>query len=180
MLLTDTRCAQLGAKILRQHAMAVDDVHATDIRQTIDIMQQIMMDTHGVGIAAPQVNVSKRIIIVASRPTKRYPYAPLMAPTVMINPSFQVLSDTKEKGWEGCLSIPAIRALVPRYQAITTQYTDLQGILRTLNLDGFVARIFQHECDHLDGKLFLDRVEDNGDIISESEYYKLTAKLSAG
>lgn len=165
--------AQLGAKILRQQALVVDDVHAADIRQAIDLMQQTLAGTQGVGLAAPQIKVSKRIIIVASRPTRRYPYAPLMEPTVMINPSFQALSDAKEKGWEGCLSIPAIRALVPRYQRITTQYTDQQGVLRTLELEGFVARIFQHECDHLDGKLYLDRVEDNGEIISESEYYKL-------
>ncbi|MDO9105182.1 MAG: peptide deformylase [Methylovulum sp.] len=167
--------AQLGAKILRQHALAVEDVHAPDIRQTIELMQQIMMDTQGVGIAAPQICVSKRIIIVASRPTKRYPYAPQMAPTVMINPNFQPLSDQTEKGWEGCLSIPAIRALVPRYQAISSQYTDLQGVRRTINLEGFIARIFQHECDHLDGKLYLDRVENNGEIISETEFYKLIA-----
>ena len=167
--------AQLGAKILRQQALAVEDVHAADIRQAIDLMQQTLSGTQGVGLAAPQINVSKRIIIVASRPTRRYPYAPLMEPTVMINPYFQALSDAKEKGWEGCLSIPAIRALVPRYQSITTQYTDQQGVLRTLELEGFVARIFQHECDHLDGKLYLDRVEDNGEIISESEYYKLLA-----
>jgi len=175
MIPADTRCVQLGAKILRQRAIAVDDVQGADIRQAIDIMQQTLAGTQGVGIAAPQINVSKRIIIVASRPTRRYPYAPFMEPTVMINPSFQALSDTKEKAWEGCLSIPSIRALVPRYQAITTQYTDRQGVLKTLNLEGFVARIFQHECDHLDGKVYLDRVEDNGDIISESEYYKLIA-----
>lgn len=166
---------QLGAKILRQTAIAVNDVHAADIRQTIDIMQQTLAGTQGVGIAAPQINVSKRIVIVASRPTKRYPHAPFMAPTVMINPSFQALSDTREKDWEGCLSIPGIRALVPRYQTITAQYTDQQGALRTLTLESFVARIFQHEYDHLDGKMYLDRVEDNGDIIAESEFYKLAA-----
>jgi peptide deformylase len=99
-----------------------------------------------------------------------------MEPTVMINPSFQPLSDDREKGWEGCLSVPSIRALVPRYQVITAHYTNRQGKLKTLTLEDFVARIFQHECDHLDGKVFLDRVEDNGDIICESEYYKLIAR----
>ena len=175
MIQAEPYCVQLGAKILREHAIAVDDIHAADIRQTIDRMEKIMIETQGVGIAAPQVNVSKRIIIVASHPTRRYPYAPFMASTAMLNPAFQALSDVKEKSWEGCLSIPSIRALVPRYQSIVAQYTDLQGVFRELELNGFVARIFQHECDHLDGKVYLDRVEDNADIISEHEYYKLIA-----
>ena len=78
-----------------------------------------------------------------------------------------------EKSWEGCLSIPGIRALVPRYTEIRVQYTDQRGELIELELEGFVARVFQHEVDHLDGRVYLDRVEDNRDIIAESEYLKL-------
>jgi peptide deformylase len=165
--------AQLGAKVLRQIAESVEDVHAVEIRQIIEAMQSTLASTQGVGIAAPQISESKRIIIVASRPTARYPHAPQMAPTVMINPSFQALSEHKEKGWEGCLSIPGIRALVPRYTEIMIQYTDQQGSVIELKLDGFVARIFQHEVDHLEGRVYLDNVEDNRDIIAESEYLKL-------
>jgi len=91
----------------------------------------------------------------------------------MINPCFQILSETQEKGWEGCLSIPGIRALVPRYQEIMVHYTDQQGDLVELKLSGFVARIFQHEVDHLEGKTYLDRVESNLDIFAESEFVKL-------
>jgi len=115
----------------------------------------------------------KRIIIVASRPSPRYPSAPLMTPTVMINPTFTALSNVQEKGWEGCLSIPGIRALVPRYQSIQAQYTDEHGNPVEQVLEDFVARVFQHEADHLDGKVYLDRVENSLDIISESEYFKL-------
>jgi peptide deformylase len=96
-----------------------------------------------------------------------------MEPTVMINPEFEALSDHKEKDWEGCLSIPGIRALVPRYREILIRYTDQQGEWVELRLDGFVARIFQHEYDHLEGRVYLDSVEDNRDIVSESEYFKL-------
>jgi len=165
--------AQLGAKVLRQKAEAVADVHDVKIRQIIEAMQSTLATTSGVGIAAPQISESKQIIIIASRPTPRYPSAPRMEPTVMINPCFEVLSEAQEKGWEGCLSVSGIRALVPRYQEIMIHYTDQQGGLVESKLSGFVARIFQHEVDHLEGKTYLDRVENNADIFSESEYVKL-------
>jgi len=165
--------AQLGDRVLRQQAVAVADVHDVEIRQIITLMQATLAATSGVGIAAPQISQSKRIIIVASHPTPRYPSAPLMEPTVMINPCFQALSNKQEKDWEGCLSIPGIRALVPRYQDIMIHYTDRQGGLVEAKLSGFVARIFQHEVDHLEGKTYLDRVENNADIFAESEYAKL-------
>jgi peptide deformylase len=165
--------AQLGAKVLRQHAEIVEQVDNTDIQQLISDMQTALASTQGVGLAAPQISQLKRIIIVASRPSSRYPNAPLMSPTVMINPVFENLSNDKEKDWEGCLSIPGIRALVPRYKTIRVNYSDEQGNLVERQLDGFVARVFQHEADHLDGKVYLDRVESSADIISESEYFKL-------
>jgi peptide deformylase len=148
-------------------------VHSDETRQIIAAMQTTLASTQGVGIAAPQIGESLQIIIVASRPTARYSHAPLMSPTVMINPSFQALSEDKEKGWEGCLSVPSIRALVPRYTAIKIFYTDEQGNEQTAELKDFVARVFQHEFDHLQGKVFLDRVETNQDIFAESEYLKL-------
>lgn len=170
----DNRCeiAQLGAAILRQMAEPVADVHAPDTGTTITALLDTLADSQGVGLAAPQIGIGKRIVIVASRPTARYPHAPLMEATVMINPSYRPLSEQKEKGWEGCLSIPGIRALVPRHTRIMASYTDPQGGLVSLQLEGFVARVFQHELDHLDGMVYLDRVEDTHDIITESEYFK--------
>jgi peptide deformylase len=165
--------SQLGANVLRRQAQPVVDVHGNETRQIIAAMQTTLASTQGVGIAAPQIGESLQIIIVASRPTPRYSNAPLMLPTVMINPDFQVVMDTKEKDWEGCLSVPSIRALVPRYTAIKICYIDEQGEQQTTELDGFVARVFQHEFDHLQGKVFLDRVESNQDIFAESEYFKL-------
>jgi peptide deformylase len=165
--------AQLGANVLRLPAQRVTDSRSAEIRQLIATLQDTLATTQGVGIAAPQISVSKRIIIIASRPTPRYPSAPLMEPTVMINPAFQTLSDTQEKDWEGCLSIPGIRALVPRYTEILINYTDQQGAGVKTRLEGFVARVFQHEFDHLEGVVYLDRVEDNRDIFAESEYFKI-------
>jgi peptide deformylase len=169
--------AQLGAKVLRQKAETVVDVYDVEIRQIIEAMLSTLAATQGVGIAAPQISESKRIIIIASRPTPRYPSAPLMEPIVMINPDFQPLSEAQEQGWEGCLSIPGIRALVPRYREIMIRYTDQQGGLIESKLTGFVARVFQHETDHLEGVTYLDRVENNADIFAESEYVKLMEGL---
>lgn len=171
--------AQLGDKILRQKAQIVVDAHDVEVLRIIEAMQSTLASTSGVGIAAPQISESKQIIIIASRPTPRYPLAPLMEPTVMINPSFQALSEIQQKDWEGCLSIPGIRALVPRYQEILIGYTDIQGGLVEAQLSGFVARIFQHEVDHLEGKTYLDRVENNADIFAESEFFKLIDDIDA-
>jgi peptide deformylase len=165
--------AQLGATVLRQHADFVYDVNNPEIRTIIKAMHTTLASTQGVGLAAPQISQLKRIIIVASRPSTRYPKAPQMEPTVMINPVFEALTDEKEKDWEGCLSIPGIRALVPRFKAIKVHYTDEQNKPFEQELEGFVARVFQHEADHLDGKVYLDRVESSLDIISESEYLNL-------
>ncbi|MCF6202508.1 MAG: peptide deformylase [Methylococcaceae bacterium] len=165
--------AQLGDCILRQQALRVSDVNTSHIKQIIKTMKTMLSTSKGVGVAAPQLFESLRIVIVASRPSERYPLAPKMDPVVMINPSFKVLSQSKKKDWEGCLSIPGIRALVPRYENIQIDYADEQGNIQELIAENFVARIFQHEYDHLNGLVYLDRVENNNDIIAESEFQKL-------
>ncbi len=165
--------AQLGATVLRQQADKVTDVSSAETQQIINALKDTLASTQGVGIAAPQISISKQIIIVASRPSTRYPHAPLMEPTIMINPSYQALSDHNEKDWEGCLSIPGIRALVPRYTDIEITYTDINSQLVSMQFSGFIARVFQHEFDHLDGTVYLDRVDDNKDIFAESEYFKI-------
>jgi peptide deformylase len=167
--------AQLGAEVLRRPAEAVTDVNSAETREIIATLRATLASTEGVGIAAPQISISKQIMIVASRPTARYPNAPFMPATVMINPSFQALSEHKEKGWEGCLSVPSIRALVPRYTAIKISYLDEQDRSQSAEFHDFLARVFQHELDHLHGKVFLDSVDNNRDIFAESEYFKLFA-----
>src|SRR3990167_11421221 len=107
--------AQLGQPILRQKAQRVENIKATNIQQMIDDLLATVMDVNGVGISAPQVYQSYRIFIVASHPNPRYPNAPLMKPTPIINP--KILSHNKEikKDWEACLSIPGLRGLIARY-----------------------------------------------------------------
>jgi len=161
---------QLGNPILRQQAQLVDNVQDEHIQQLIDALIATAAASSGVGIAAPQVSESYRLFIVASRPNPRYPNAPAMEPTAMINPQIIAHSTDVVKGWEGCLSIPGIRGLVPRYQAIEVEYMTRYGQLHRQELTDFVARIFQHEYDHLDGIVFLDRVESTQDMMSEQEY----------
>lgn len=167
--------ALLGEPVLRRIAESIDDVTSTEIQQLAAQMLFTLDGSNGVGLAAPQIFESKRIIVVASKPTPRYPYAPEMPATVMINPEFVPLSDVMQKDYEGCLSIPSIRALVPRYQFIRVTYTDLTGQRLEVNFDGFIARVFQHEYDHLNGLVYLDRVDNNQDIISEAMFLKLIA-----
>lgn len=162
--------AQVGNPILRQQAHLVNNVREEHLQQLIDALLITASASNGVGIAAPQVSASYRLFIVASRPNARYPNAPLMEPTAMINPQIITHSTDIVKGWEGCLSIPGIRGLVPRFQAIEVEYTTRDGQLHRQELTDFVARIFQHEYDHLDGIIFLDRVESTQDLMSEQEY----------
>ncbi len=163
---------QLGDPILRQKATLVENVSDERIQKLIDDLTTTVAQANGVGIAAPQVAESCRLFIVASRPNPRYPNAPEMEPTAMINPKIIASSTEIVKGWEGCLSIPGIRGLVPRFQAIEVEYTDRNGKLQKQEFTDFVARIFQHEYDHLDGIVFLDKLESTLDIVTEQEYQK--------
>jgi len=163
---------QLGDPILRQKATLVENVSDERIQKLIDDLTTTVAQANGVGIAAPQVAESCRLFIVASRPNPRYPNAPEMEPTAMINPKIIAHSTEIVKGWEGCLSIPGIRGLVPRSQAIEVEYTDRNGKLQKQEFSDFVARIFQHEYDHLDGIVFLDKLESTLDIVTEQEYQK--------
>ena len=163
---------KLGNPILRQKAVVVENVQDEKIQNLIDELITSVVQANGVGIAAPQIATSYRLFIVASRPNTRYPHAPEMQPTAMINPQIVAHSSEMIKDWEGCLSVPGIRGLVPRYQTIEVEYTDRNGSSQKQELTDFIARIFQHEYDHLEGLVFLDRVENNQDLISEEEYQK--------
>jgi peptide deformylase len=163
--------AQLGAAVLRQKAETVE-FDAVNTRSIISDMLTTLADSNGVGLAAPQIYEPYQILIIASRPTPRYPNAPEMEPTVMINPTFRTLSKQTTKDWEGCLSIPGIRALVPRFTQIEISFIDQQGKSVSQHFEDFIARVFQHEYDHLNGIVYLDRVENNTDIISEKEFLK--------
>jgi peptide deformylase len=164
---------QLGDAILRRESHFIENVLSDEVKMLTEQMLFTLAHSKGVGLAAPQIGHSVQAIVVASKPTVRYPNAPQMEPIIMFNPQFQALSNEKVKDWEGCLSIPGIRAQVPRYTHIRINYTDTAGMPCTVEWHDFIARIFQHEYDHLHGKVYLDNVEKNSDIISETEFFKL-------
>ncbi len=167
---------QLGSPVIRSMAAKVEDVHSTQIQTLIDDMIVTCKDSKGVGIAAPQVNCPLAIVIIASEPSERYPSAPQMKPTALINPKIISHSHKMLKDWEGCLSLPGIRAQVPRYSEIEVAYTDRDGNEHHVIYSDFVARVFQHEYDHLIGKVFIDRVESTYDIVMEKEYQRILAQ----
>lgn len=167
---------QLGNPLLRQHANKVEEIHSQETQSLIETLITTAQASKGVGIAAPQLGISKAIIIMASYPSERYPHAPLMEPTALINPQILSHSEEKEKDWEGCLSIPGIRAQVPRYTWVEVSYINAEGKQEQTRFDGFLARIFLHEYDHLIGKVYIDSIESTEDIVTEKEYRRLVQK----
>jgi peptide deformylase len=151
-------------------AQPVADVEHPQMQQMIEQMLTVVQAANGVGIAAPQLGCGLRVVVVASRPNLRYPQAPLMEPRVLINPRLTPLGDDLEAGWEGCLSVPGVRGRVDRHSAIAVDYLDRRGRPQQQVWEGFVARIVQHEVDHLEGKVFLDRVAAEADLLSEDAY----------
>ena len=165
--------SHIGAAVLRQPAQSIDLPLTPEFQELIDGLIQTALDSNGVGIAAPQVANSCCLFIVASRPSPRYPQAPTMEPTAMINPQIIDRSSTEVLGWEGCLSVPDQRGLVARAQWVDVMYFDRSGQPQQQRLTDFVARIFQHEYDHLVGILFVDRITNPAHLISEEEYQKI-------
>ncbi len=162
----------LGHPTLRKTAPIVPDPQTPQIQTLIDDLLTTLRSANGVGIAAPQVDESLQVMVIASRPTPRYPNAPTMEPIALINPRILDKSADLEKGWEGCLSIPEYRGFVPRHRSITVEYTDRHGTLQQTVFTDFVARIFQHEYDHFLGLVFLDRLESESDRVT-AEQFKL-------
>lgn len=178
------KIAQLGEEILRGPTRIVEDVESFEVQKIIKDLLEIVGPAKGVGIAANQIRSDLRIFVMASHPNERYPYAPHMEPTALINPIILSHSDEKEKDWEGCLSVAAtndpniptvLRGLVPRWTWVEVEYTDINGKRKKARFEGFLARIFQHEIDHLEGMVYLDRVESNRDLYSNEVFQKLIA-----
>lgn len=169
---------ELGNPVLRKRAEEVKNVDDPEIQQLIDDMMHTVKNVNGVGLAAPQVNRSLRIFVMASNPSPRYPDAPDITALEIINPHITDRSEETENEWEGCLSIPGIRGLVPRHREIQVRYLNRHGEEKSDTFSNFIARIFQHELDHLNGLVFLDRIISNKNIITEHEYIKLVEALT--
>ncbi|MBT9317032.1 peptide deformylase [Leptothoe spongobia] len=163
---------ELGDDRLRSQANPIQLIDDPQLQQLIDDLLRTTAAKNGVGIAAPQVAEGLQLFIVASHPNPRYPQAPVMEPTAMINPHLLSHSEDLVYGWEGCLSVPGQRGFVPRYREIEVTYLDRHGQEHHQYLQDFVARIFQHEYDHLQGIVFLDRIQDSQDILTETDYQR--------
>lgn len=163
---------QLGHPLLRQTAEPVANVDDAEFQSELDRLMSFVMDRGGMGIAAPQVGISRQFFILSSHPNTRYPYAPDVPAFFVINPDIISVSDTISKDWEGCLSLPGIRGLVPRYDRIEVRYQTREGEWLETSYEGFLARVFQHEYDHLHGRVFLDRVDSSYDVMMEQEWQR--------
>ena len=136
------------------------DFEKDDLTTLIEDMKETMKANDGAGLAAPQIGVFKRLVIFGFDSNDRYPEADSVPFTVLINPIITPLSDEKENGWEGCLSVPGLRGVVPRFTHIKYEGYDAEGNKLEREVEDFHARVVQHECDHLDGILYPMKIED--------------------
>ena len=150
----------MGDACLLQRADEVRMFDTTELHALLADMRDTMHALDGVGLAAPQIGVSLRVVIFEVSCNPRYPEAETVPQTVLINPVLTPLSDAMDEGWEGCLSVPGMRGLVPRYTHLRYQGRDEYGALIDRTVSGFHARVVQHECDHLDGILYPMRIRD--------------------
>jgi len=123
-------------------------------------MFETMRAVNGAGLAAPQIGVNLQLVIFGFKKNQRYPDAPEVPETVLINPTLTPLSDEQDEGWEGCLSVPGLRGVVPRWSRLRYEGVDEKGNRIDRTVDGFHARVVQHECDHLIGVLYPMRIKD--------------------
>ena len=151
---------RMGDPVLLQKAAPVERFDTPELHALIQDMKDTMADMNGAGIAAPQIGVSQRVVIFGIEHNPRYPGAEEVPFTVLINPVIEPIGNEMEEGWEGCLSVPGMRGIVPRYTHLRYTGFDQFGNPIDRTVDDFHARVVQHECDHLDGILYPMRIED--------------------
>lgn len=169
------KIARLGHPVLRQSALAVDEgeLQTPAFQKFIDDMIDTMRESDGVGLAAPQVYVSKRLALIEVKgPHPRYPDQPEVPLTVLINPQIVSHATEMHEDWEGCLSIPDLRGKVPRWNSVDVAALDREGKTVSFQARGFFARVVQHELDHLDGRIFLERMNDLSTLTHLREFQK--------
>lgn len=150
----------MGDQRLLRVAQPVTEFGTPSLIALLQDMRDTMAHLDGAGLAAPQIGVDLRVVIFGGESNPRYPEAPAVPDTVLINPALVPLSDEEESGWEGCLSVPGLRGWVPRWRKLHYSGMDETGRHFERSVDGFHARVVQHECDHLDGVLYPMRVKD--------------------
>jgi peptide deformylase len=151
---------KMGDPRLLRVAPPVQQFNTPQLHALITDMFETMQAANGAGLAAPQIGVDLQLVIFGFTHNLRYPDAPPVPPTVLINPSITLLGDEQVDGWEGCLSVPGLRGVVPRFARIRYGGFDAMGAPIEREADGFHARVVQHECDHLIGRLYPTRMTD--------------------
>ena len=151
---------KMGDARLLRVAAPVTEFGTPELRELIADMFDTMRAAGGVGLAAPQIGVDLQLVIFGFERSERYPDAPAVPFTILLNPVITPLSADEEEGWEGCLSVPGLRGSVPRWTSIRYQGVDPDGVSIDRVADGFHARVVQHECDHLIGRLYPSRIRD--------------------
>jgi peptide deformylase len=151
---------RMGEPLLFKPADPVAEFGTVELEQLIQDMFDTMHAAGGVGLAAPQIGVGLQVVIFGFEKSERYPNADSVPQTILINPVITPLGDEEELGWEGCLSVPGLRGEVPRHLRIRYQGFDPSGQPIDRSVEGFHARVVQHECDHLIGRLFPSRMRD--------------------
>jgi peptide deformylase len=152
------RIIRMGDPALLRVAEPVDQFDTPDLHSLVRDLIDTMQAADGAGLAAPQINILSRVVVFGVDSNPRYPDAEAVPQTVLINPIIEPLSDQQEDGWEGCLSVPGLRGVVPRYTHIRYSGFDQFGNVVDREVNGFHARVVQHECDHLDGILYPQRM----------------------
>lgn len=147
----------IGNPILRQQTGYIENIE--QVKPICEKMVELLRELKGAGLAAPQVGEAVRIIVVEVRKNEIFPDRSESPLYVMINPEVTYTSDDKEAGWESCFSVPGLIGMVPRFKSISVQYTSTDGKQQEEKFEGYLARVIQHECDHLDGIIYLDRME---------------------
>jgi peptide deformylase len=150
----------MGHPVLRERAKPVEAFGTAELRALLQDMQDTMAHKNGAGLAAPQIGVSQRVVIFGVDHNPRYPDAEAVPFTVLVNPKITMLTRDVEEDWEGCLSVPGMRGIVPRYTKLRYSGFDIEGNPIERVAEGFHARVVQHECDHLDGILYPQRMTD--------------------
>lgn len=163
----DLKITLMGTPSLYQKSLFVQQFNS-DLQRLVDTLYAAMYKFNGVGIAAPQIGINKRVIVFGFEKNPRYPGEESVSPTTLVNPEYEVLSEKLISGWEGCLSVPKIRGLVDRYEKIRYWGYNEKGELIKRDAEGFHARVVQHEVDHLDGILFPSRVRDLRNLCFEA------------
>jgi len=150
----------MGDPRLLQRSADVESIDAQTLAPLLTDMWDTMAAENGAGLAAPQIGIMQRVVIFGYDDNPRYPDAPAVPETVLINPQITVLDQALDDGWEGCLSVPGMRGLVPGHRAIRYRGFNQTGEIIEREAEGFHARVVQHECDHLDGILYPQRMTD--------------------